>query len=129
MSQSIYAEYNHGRWVAICPACLQQGVQIASEVRVGDVFVCPTDYPNLLAQTLVPNPRMNGAFNPVADTVLREETRQRAIADGAAHEVIFPSGKNEIERLLRVRPLHARNWFPGVTVEELQQENERMKNA
>ena len=29
MLGKIYAEFNHGRWVAVCPACLQDGLQVA----------------------------------------------------------------------------------------------------
>lgn len=125
----IRAEYNHGRWVAVCPACLQENMQVAEVVKFGDIFICPVDYPNLHATTLMPNPRVPGAFNPVPDLPLREETRQKAIADGAAQEIIFPENWKEIENALRVRPVSARNWQPGTTLEELQEETERMTHA
>lgn len=128
MAETIYAEFNHGRWVAICPNCLREGMQVASVVKIGDVFICPNDYPNLLATTLVPNPRVAGAFNPVPDQPLREETHQAALLAGEYYEVVFPAEKSEIERVLRVRPVHARNWFVGVTLAELQDENERTIN-
>lgn len=126
MSEYIYAELNHGRWVACCPACLKEGLQVASIAKVGEPFICPNDYPNLLATTLMPNPRVPGAFNPVPDLPLQEETRQAVLKTGDYYEVIFPAEKSEIERILRARPVHARNWFNGVTLEELQNENERM---
>lgn len=122
---TIYAKYNHGRWVAICPDHQALGVIIAEEVHPGDAFVCSHDYPDLRAITLIPNPRVKGAFNIIPDAPLREETRARAIADGAAHEVIFPDDWKEIEDVLRLRPVYARNWQPGVTLEELRRENER----
>lgn len=124
--ETIYAEYNHGRWVAICPACLQEGLQVASVVKAGDVFICPNDYPDLMATTLMPNPRVKGAFDPIPDQPLREETRQRAIEKGVAYQVVFPAEKSEIEHILRARPVHARNWSPGSTLAELRNENERM---
>lgn len=126
---AIYAEYNHGRWVAVCPDHLAQGLQIAEQLKPGDKYVCPVDYPDLYATTLIPNPRMKGAFNSVPDTHLREETRAKAIADGAAQEVIFPEDWREIEAALRTRPVHARNWKPGTTLEEIQAENKRRLNA
>ena len=122
----IFAEYNHGRWVAICPDHQAQGMTIAEVVHCGDVFICPEDYPDLHATTLMPNPRIKGAFNIIPDTPLREETRARAIADGAAHEVLFPDDWKEIEAVLRLRPVHARNWQPGTTLAELKSVNERM---
>lgn len=126
MLGKIFAEFNHGRWVTVCPVCLQEGLQVASLIKAGDVFICPNDYPNLLATTLMPNPRVPGAFNPIPDEPLRNETHQTALAAGDWYEVIFPAEKAEIEHTLRMRPVHARNWFTGVTLAELQDENERM---
>lgn len=126
MIGKIIAEFNHGRWVAVCPACLEQGMQVASAVESGDVFICPNDYPNILAITLMPNPRVPGAFNPIPDEPLRMETHQAALSAGDWYEVIFPEAKAEIERVLRVRPVHARNWIAGVELSELQNENKRM---
>ncbi len=125
----INAEYNHGRWVAICPKCLEENMQVAEVVKPGAVFVCPVDYPDLYATTLMPNPRVKGAFNSIADQPLREETHLKAIADGAAQEIVFPENWKEIENALRSRPVHARNWQPGTTLEELQAETERLIHA
>ena len=123
--KKIEAHYNWSRWIAICPNCAAEGKTMAAEVSPGDVFVCPEEYPDVLAKTLVPNPRMAGAFNSVPDAVLREETRQKAIADGNTWQVVFPAKKNktEIERVLRARPRDGRNWQPGTTLEELIEEN------
>lgn len=118
-----YAQYNSARWIVLCPACLEQGIQAALEVKPGDVFICPEEHPNILATTLMPNPRMEGAFNSVADTVLRTEARQAAITAGESYEVIFPAEKAEIERVLRVRPRAARNWFAGIPLSDLLAEN------
>lgn len=125
----IHAIYNHGRWVAVCPGCLEQGLQVAEVVKPGDLFICPNDYPDLHATTLMPNLRVKGAFNPVPDQPLREETRLKAIAEGAAQEILFPENWKEIEDTLRTRPVHARNWQPDTTLEELLAESERMNNA
>lgn len=122
----IIAEYNHGRWVVICPEHLERGLMVAEQVEPGAVFTCPGDYPDLYATTLMPNPRMAGAFNSVPDMQLREETRQKAIAEGNAHQIIFPENWKEIENELRKRPVYARNWQPGTTLAELQSETERM---
>lgn len=119
----IFAEMNHGRWIAICPVC-REGLRIvAMGVKLGDLFVCPEEYPNIMAMTLVPNLRMKGAFNSVPDMVLREEERKRAAADGNAHELIFPDNKGEIESLLRMRPVTARNWWPEISADDLRREN------
>lgn len=115
----INAIYNHGRWVALCPQCLEQGSQVAELVKFGGVFICPVDYPDLYATTLVPNPRVKGAFNSVPDQPLREETRQRAIDEGAAQTVIFPENWKEIENDLRTKPVHERNWHPVVAHERM----------
>jgi hypothetical protein len=119
----IFAQYNHGRWIGICPFCKQQGEIVALEVKPGDIFVCPNEYPNLLAKTLIPNPRVPGAFNSIPDKPLQEETHHAAVKAGNGYEVDFPSEKKEIERLLRYRPLQGRNWFPGVTLDDLRLEN------
>jgi hypothetical protein len=121
--EQVYAEYNYARWIVKCPKCLLEGIQSAMEVKPGDIFVCPEEHPNILATALVPNPRINGAFNSVADLVLRAETRQAAIAAGEAYEVIFPEEKAEIERILRVRTRDGRNWWQGVPLTDLIAEN------
>lgn len=121
--EPVYAEYNYARWIAKCPKCLLEGIQSALEVKPGDIFVCPEEYPNILATALVPNPRISGAFNSVADLVLRSETRQAAIEAGEAYEVIFPEDKAEIERILRVRTRDGRNWWQGVPLTDLIAEN------
>lgn len=121
----IFAVINHNRWIAICPKCQAIGSLQALDVKPGDLFICPGEYPNILAKTFVPNARMKGAFNSVPDDVLREETRQLAIAQGNAYQVEFPSNAKQIIEALRARPVHARNWEPGTTVKELRSENVR----
>ena len=119
----IPAHMNHGRWIAFCPACAASGVTVALMVKPGNIFVCPEEYPDTLAKTLVPNPRVKGAFNSVPDEGLREEARERAIRDGVAYEIAFPANIKEIEKILRARPASARNWDPGTTIDELKQGN------
>lgn len=119
--EQIYAHFNHGRWIAFCPKC-----NTASVVTPNSPMVCAGEYPNLLAKTLVPNPHMAGAFNSVPDEFLRREARQAALDAGEAYEVIFPAEKAEIEKILRARPVHGRNWFPGVSLSELIEENARV---
>lgn len=118
-----HANYNHARWIAICPHCAQDGKTAALEVQPGDVFICPECHPQVLAKTLLPNPRMAGAFNSVPDVAARDEARQSALALGDCYEVIFPAEKAQIEKALRMRPAHARNWFPGVSLQDIQDEN------
>jgi hypothetical protein len=123
--KQIHAQYNHGRWIAICPVCAEDGIVSALEVEAGSVFVCPGEYPQIGAETYIPNPRMEGALDRVPDHALREEARRSAIEAGNCYDVIFPPERREIEAILRYRPLHARNWFAGTTVEELHRENEK----
>lgn len=123
MSDTISAEVNHGRWIAFCPVCRNEGKVVALVVTPGVPFVCPEEFPETLATTMVPNPRVKGAFNTVPDEVLREETRARAIADGRAFDVVFPKSMKEIEDVLRVRPVSARNWYSPKTVDDLRREN------
>ena len=125
LMQKIQAYINHGRWIANCPQCAELGLTAAQIVQPGDVFVCSEEYSDMLAKTLVPNPRIPGAFNSVPDHVLREQAKQQAIAAGNAYEVVFPANKVRIEGELRKRPAHARNWDPATTLEELQDENNR----
>ena len=129
--KTVDAQYNWARWIVICPTCLKDGRTAAVEVKPGDVFVCPEEYPDLLAKTLVPNPRMPGAFNSVADILLRAEARGKAESDGNAFQVVFPKDKTKIECILRMRPREGRNWWPGVPLSDLVHENaERgVKNA
>ena len=123
--KKIQAYLNHGRWIANCPQCAELGLTVAKIVTLSEIFVCPEEYPDTMANTLVPNPRMQGAFNSVPDHILRIETRRRAIAEGNVYEIIFPDDKAQIESVLRRRPVHARNWDPATTLEELHNENVR----
>lgn len=125
LMETIFAVINHNRWIAICPRCQAIGSLQAIEVKPGDIFVCPGEHPEILAKTFIPNPRMKGAFNSVPDEILREETRQLAIAQGNAYRVEFPGNAKQIIEALRVRPVHARNWEPGTTLKELRSENAR----
>jgi hypothetical protein len=125
--KKVFAEFNHGRWVAICPKCLaKEGIQSAMDVKPGDIFVCPEEYPDITATALISHPRIKGAFTSVSDEFLREETRRQAIADGNSYQIEFPKDAQEIVKELRKRPRHARNWSPGTTVAELKSENERI---
>lgn len=118
--------YNSGRWIAICPRCLQaDGVVAASEVRDGDVFVCPRENDGLAAMMLMPHPTKAGAFRSLPDLDARQSARDKAINAGNGYELVFPVEKAEIERILRYRPIAARNWRPGVSLTELQDENKR----
>lgn len=121
--EKIYAQYNWARWIVICPVCAEDGGKVAVEVKPGDVFACPEEYPDLLAKTLVPNPRVKGALNSVPDIQLREDAMKQAEADGNVYQVVFPQDKAEIERVLRVRPRAGRNWWQGVPMRELIDEN------
>lgn len=118
------AFYNHGRWVAGCPKCAEEGRLVALQVKPGDLFVCPEEHPNLLAVTFIPNLRVKGAFNPIPDEALRKETFEQAVERGEGYEVIFPREWTSIEAALAGRPRAARNWFPGITIESIRAENE-----
>jgi hypothetical protein len=122
--EKVYAEFNHARWIVRCPACAAQGVISAMVVVPGDVFICPEEYPDILATAFAPHPSMPGKFSSVTDDAMRQTARQTAIEAGMAYEIIFPAEKEQIERELRMRPRRARNWFPGVTLAEMQIENE-----
>lgn len=121
--KQLFAEVNHARWIVRCPVCAEQGNLTAVQVKPGDVFVCPTEYPDMLAMTFIPNPRKAGAFNQVPDDELRKAAHQAALAAGDAFEVIFPAEKEAIEATLRPRLPAFRNWVPGETLQDLQQEN------
>ena len=123
--KKIKAHYNWARWIVFCPDCALEGKTMAAEVTDDNVFVCPEEYPDILAKTLLPNPRMAGAFNSVPDIILREETKEKAIAEGNAYQVEMPAKKikTEIERILRARPREGRNWQPGVPLEDMIEEN------
>ena len=123
MNDTINAEVNHGRWIAFCPVCRDQGMVVALIVEPGVPFVCPEEFPETLATTMVPNPRVKGAFNTVPDEAARQEARELAISRGKAFEVLFPANKKEIEDVLRVRPVAARNWYSPKTADDLRREN------
>jgi hypothetical protein len=125
--EQVFAQVNHGRWIVICPRCQSLGIISAAEVATDEtMFVCPEEYPATHANMLIPHPRQKGAFLSAPDKETRKQARQTAIDIGDAYEIVFPAEKTEIERLLRYRPRAARNWYPGVSVEELKTENERM---
>jgi len=42
-------------------------------------------------------------------------------------QAVFPSGRNQIEKLLLRRQIQNRNWIPGETLEQLDKENEEHK--
>ncbi len=121
--KQLLAEINHARWIVRCPVCAEQGTLTAAQVKPGDVFVCPTEHPNMLAMMFIPNPRKAGALNQVPDEELRKQTLQAALAAGDAFEVVFPAEKEAIEAVLRPRLPAFRNWVPGETLQALQQEN------
>lgn len=114
---------NHGRWMAKCPACATIGATVALLVKPGDVFICPEEYPDLMARMLVPHSTKKGAFLSVSDEDARKTAREIALREGDYYEIEFPENKSDIERILRNRPVSARNWNIETTAEELRAEN------
>jgi hypothetical protein len=53
-----------------------------------------------------------------------ENERAACTRCGRTYLVDFPAEREEIERLLLLRPERDRNWEPGQTVEDLRRENE-----
>lgn len=124
--EQVFAQFNYGRWIVICPRCLALGITSAVEIKPGEtIFVCPEEFPGTQATMLISHPQRRGAFRSVPDEDGRAQTRQAAIASGTVYEIAFPSEKSNIERTLRFRPRHAQNWIPGVSIDELRQENDR----
>jgi hypothetical protein len=121
--KKVYAEFNHARWIVRCPLCAAQGITAAMIVAPGDVFICPEEYPDILATAFAPNPALPGTFTSIADPLTRQAARQAALEAGAAYEVIFPEERTLIENALRMRPRGARNWVPGVLLADIQIEN------
>ena len=121
--KTINAQLNHNRWIAVCPTCAEGGQTSAALVTPGELFICASEYPDILATMQVPHRKRKGAFVVVADDDARDEARLAAIEQGAAYEVIFPADKKEIEAALSKRPAAARNWTPGFSVDDLLREN------
>ncbi len=131
--EQVFAHFNHGRWIAICPRCQAMGIVSAAEVRKTEdrIFVCPEEFPGTQAKMLIAHPQRKGAFLSVPDDDARTQARNIAIDAGNSYIVICPPERPEIERILRFRPRYAQNWSPGTTMAELRDENIRngVKNA
>jgi hypothetical protein len=107
---------NNGRWLLDCPQC-----STPLPARESGV-VCPRCYPDMLAKAL--KPLANGTFRPVADVELIGETLTKARRLKEEYFPAFPPEREQIERILRLRPAPKfMNWQPGETLEILRQQN------
>jgi hypothetical protein len=110
------AYLNHGRWIIHCPRC--DTALPAKE----EGMVCPICWPGVNAKALQPIP--GGLFRPVADAELINQVKAKAKAKGELYAPVFPAEKEEIEKIVRMRPkVYHVNWTPGETVEQLRQQN------
>lgn len=110
------AYMNNGRWLLNCMRC-------GTALPAWDTgVVCPRCHPRINAKALRQLP--NGLLRPVADLELVEEAKVQARALGEEYFPAYPDDKQEIERILRLRPNRANmNWFPNETIADLRQQN------
>lgn len=112
----ILAYMNHGRWLIKCPKCSTP--LHAQESGV----VCPRCHPGVMAKAL--QQIGDGLFRPVADIEIVEAARKKAEDAGELYVPDFPPQRNEIERILRMRPgVHNMNWIPSETLDDLRKQN------
>lgn len=115
----VYARLNWGNWIADCPI---HGEGIAEGVEPGKDFICSRCHPGIHASMPV---RYKGHLINVPDVATQALARQQAEWAGHVYEVVFPSEKEKIMRVVRKRKLQHINWRPGMTVADLQAENEK----
>src|SRR6266545_4482402 len=96
--EKVFAQFNYGRWIGICPRCLALGITAAAEIKPGEnIFVCPEEFPGTQAMMMIAHPQRKGAFRSVPDVDARLQTHQAALDAGNTFEIIFPMEKTEIE--------------------------------
>ncbi len=113
--KKLLARMNYGRWIVDCP----NGCKTAE--FAADTFVCSFCNPGVLAFAYQLRP--DGLYDRVPDPAKRAEARMQAAAIGQVFLVEFPKEKQEIEKILRQRPLHNMNWRPGKSLAQLRKEN------
>jgi hypothetical protein len=95
-----------GVWMVVCPVC---GTHVKIDT-ITHTAVCTYCNPSLLAMAL--QPIQGGLFRPVADVLLREETRKKALEAGSVFDAAYPEEKVQIEAVLRERPApRFMNWY------------------
>lgn len=120
MKKKAKARFNHGRWIADCPDCLG-----AENVSPGDKFICGNEFPNKHAYLYKRIKTNKGdRYRRVADIAKRKRAEADAVALGKRYAITWPKEKDEIEQVLRMRPVENMNWEPGETLADLRQENE-----
>ena len=112
----LIAYMNNGQWIMNCPRC-------DTPLPCWDTgVVCPQCYPDIMARAL--RPLRNGDLRPVPDQELIEAARATAQAADDEYFPLYPSERNQIERILRMRPAPKNmNWIPEETLEDLKSQN------
>lgn len=112
----ITAYMNNGRWILDCPVC-----STPLPCRPAGV-VCPRCYPNMLAKAYRRLP--NGDLRPVVDQELVAKAQADARKADAIYHGVFPAEREQIERILRLRPAPKHmNWISTETLEDLRAQN------
>jgi len=107
---------NHSRWIFVCPRC-----KTALEANERGV-VCGICYPNIRARAL--QPIEGGLFRQVPDDELVAEARTQAEDKGEHYAMKFPTEREQIETILRLRSgIHHMNWNIGESMEDLIEQN------
>jgi hypothetical protein len=124
----VHARLNWGKWIADCPVCndaVNDGeIRVAEAVDPGQDFICSREYPGINAMMWI---AYQGHQIQVPDKAARQAARQRAELDGRVYMVIFPPNKTGIEQRVRSRKLAHMNWRPGMTLQDLDHENQKYK--
>lgn len=118
---TVQARYNWGNWIADCPI---HGEGIAEMVTPGRDFICSRCHPGIYAEMKIPHPQQPLRLISAPDLAMRKYERHQAENAGHVYKVVFPKQKERIEAVLRHQPLRHRNWRPGITIRDLERQNE-----
>lgn len=126
MMQQVKAYYNWlSGWIWDCPKCNDKPYDgtkpnISEKAGKGKPGICSRCYPGIHAMMQA---NYEGRLVQVPDLSARARAYAEAEKRGEIYEVVFPRNEEKIMALLRKRPRKNMNWWPGISLKELQREN------
>ena len=103
-----------------------QKLERASILRLSIADGSPLQARIEYARWIVDCPNCHSAEFAFEDNLFFCSLCKNSDVQGKARRVIFPGPRLEIETTLGKRPIINRHWYPGETVESLQEESKRM---
>jgi len=127
--KTIMARYDAGRWLVDCPIHGKDGAVLAQSMpeisplwAESGLYICPVCHPGIKSQLVS---LRRGVFSYRFDESARRTARKMAEEQDEIYQVTFPENKDEIEFVLKDRPLLMRHWDgEHETIEFLKSENE-----